>query len=93
MLSANDQTSSGMDPSVVGHSRVPASKSAFANHMEATASQGLRPEQLQLQHIWIVTGPAGSGKTTVAKDLQESLGLPFLEGDDVSICWCRSNGL
>ncbi|KAE8549348.1 hypothetical protein EYB25_007869 [Talaromyces marneffei] len=35
-----------------------------------------------LQHIWIVTGPAGSGKTTVAKNLQAEMGLPFLEGDD-----------
>jgi gluconokinase len=39
----------------------------------------------QLQHIWIVTGPAGSGKTTVAKGLEAELGLPFLEGDDVRI--------
>ena len=38
----------------------------------------------RLQHIWIVTGPAGCGKTTVARGLQTELGLPFLEGDDVS---------
>ena len=37
------------------------------------------------QHIWIVTGPAGCGKTTVAKGLSEALGLPYVEGDDVSI--------
>jgi gluconokinase len=83
MLSANDQTSGGLDPSVVGHTRVPTSKTAFTDHMETTASKGLRPEQLQ--HIWIITGPAGSGKTTVAQNLEKALGLPFLEGDDVSI--------
>jgi len=36
-----------------------------------------------LQHIWIITGPAGSGKTTVAQKLHDELGLPYLEGDDV----------
>ncbi|KAL4953883.1 P-loop containing nucleoside triphosphate hydrolase protein [Aspergillus filifer] len=35
-----------------------------------------------LQHIWVVTGPAGSGKSTVGRSLQQALGVPFLEGDD-----------
>ncbi|KAF5967485.1 thermoresistant gluconokinase [Fusarium coicis] len=33
------------------------------------------------QHIWLVTGPAGCGKTTVAGHLAQSLGLPYIEGD------------
>ncbi|KAL1306910.1 hypothetical protein AAFC00_005553 [Neodothiora populina] len=33
------------------------------------------------RHIWIVTGPAGCGKTTVAGYLSEQLQLPYLEGD------------
>lgn len=37
----------------------------------------------QLQHIWVVTGPAGCGKTTICEYLRHSLGVPFLEGDDV----------
>jgi shikimate kinase len=37
-----------------------------------------------IQHIWVVTGPAGCGKSTVGRMLQKELGLPFLEGDDVS---------
>jgi gluconate kinase len=37
-----------------------------------------------IQHIWVVTGPAGCGKSTVGRILQKELGLPFLEGDDVS---------
>lgn len=36
------------------------------------------------QHIWVVTGPAGCGKSTVGKALQEAFEYPFLEGDDVS---------
>lgn len=35
-------------------------------------------------HVWLVTGPAGCGKTTVAQHLAEELALPYVEGDDVS---------
>ncbi|KAL2017821.1 hypothetical protein VTK56DRAFT_1623 [Thermocarpiscus australiensis] len=33
-------------------------------------------------HIWLVTGPAGCGKSTVAKYLSTALGLPYIEGDE-----------
>ncbi|OAP54243.1 hypothetical protein AYL99_11344 [Fonsecaea erecta] len=35
-----------------------------------------------LEHIWIITGPAGCGKTTVAQHLAAELSLPYIEGDD-----------
>jgi gluconokinase len=35
----------------------------------------------KVHHIWLVTGPAGCGKTTVAEHLSKSLNLPYLEGD------------
>lgn len=35
-----------------------------------------------IEHIWIITGPAGCGKTTVAQFLAHELSLPYLEGDD-----------
>lgn len=35
-------------------------------------------------HIWIVTGPAGSGKSTVAKYLADKFAFTYIEGDDVS---------
>ncbi|KAI1810771.1 thermoresistant gluconokinase [Poronia punctata] len=35
----------------------------------------------KVHHIWLVTGPAGCGKTTVAEYLSKSLNLPYLEGD------------
>ncbi|THC98939.1 hypothetical protein EYZ11_001576 [Aspergillus tanneri] len=35
-----------------------------------------------IQHIWVVTGPAGCGKSTVGRGIQMALGVPFLEGDD-----------
>ncbi|EAQ90877.1 hypothetical protein CHGG_02812 [Chaetomium globosum CBS 148.51] len=34
------------------------------------------------QHIWLVTGPAGCGKSTVAKHIADSLHFPFIEGDE-----------
>ena len=33
--------------------------------------------------IWLVTGPAGSGKSTVAKYLATSLNYSYIEGDEV----------
>ncbi|KAM3542289.1 hypothetical protein ARSEF1564_004808 [Beauveria bassiana] len=32
-------------------------------------------------HIWLVTGPAGCGKTTIAEHIAESNGMPYVEGD------------
>jgi gluconokinase len=32
-------------------------------------------------HIWLVTGPAGCGKSTVAEYLANALGIPYIEGD------------
>lgn len=34
-------------------------------------------------HIWLVTGPAGCGKSTVAQHLSDALNLPYIEGDEV----------
>ena len=34
-------------------------------------------------HIWLVTGPAGCGKTTVASHLSQALNMPYIEGDSV----------
>jgi gluconokinase len=33
-------------------------------------------------HIWLVTGPAGCGKSTVAQHLSSTLNLPYIEGDE-----------
>lgn len=36
------------------------------------------------KHIWVITGPAGCGKTSVAEYLHETFSIPYLEGDTVS---------
>ncbi|KXT06530.1 hypothetical protein AC578_6102 [Pseudocercospora eumusae] len=33
------------------------------------------------KHIWVITGPAGCGKTSVAEFLHSTYSLPYLEGD------------
>ncbi|PLN85378.1 carbohydrate kinase [Aspergillus taichungensis] len=43
---------------------------------------GLAAHTAPTQHIWVVTGPAGCGKSTVGKGIHLDLGIPFLEGDD-----------
>lgn len=53
---------------------------ANAGKSDAQRGQG----ENQKQHIWIVTGPAGCGKTTVAVGLAKAFDLPYVEGDDVS---------
>lgn len=37
------------------------------------------------QHIWLVTGPAGCGKSTIAEYLANTLNMPYIEGDSVSV--------
>lgn len=53
---------------------------------DAKATEKFKLDGVQkLQHIWVVTGPAGCGKSTVCADIQKELSIPFLEGDDVCI--------
>ncbi|KAJ9647936.1 hypothetical protein H2201_001302 [Coniosporium apollinis] len=35
------------------------------------------------RHIWIITGPAGCGKSTVGRYLAGQLGFPYIEGDEL----------
>ena len=40
------------------------------------------------RHMWIITGPAGCGKSTVAQYVAKELSIPYIEGDDVS-SWAK----
>lgn len=42
-----------------------------------------RPRLGECHHIWLVTGPAGCGKSTVAQHIADTLNLPYIEGDSV----------
>lgn len=84
MLSAGErpQPPLGKNAAVMDMARsTPVSKSSL-NH--ATAPMWTQPPNPEtVQHIWVVTGPAGCGKSTVGRGIQQALQIPFLEGDDV----------
>lgn len=47
-----------------------------------SASQAHSPLAPKHHHIWLVTGPAGCGKTTIAQYIAKSLNMPYIEGDE-----------
>ncbi|KAG6023137.1 hypothetical protein E4U41_002084 [Claviceps citrina] len=44
-------------------------------------SQSQSQSQRKHHHLWLVTGPAGCGKTTVAEHLAKALNISYIEGD------------
>jgi len=55
---------------------------AFSNGVITNGATSTTESPAKNQHIWLVTGPAGCGKSTVAKHIANSLHLPFIEGDE-----------
>lgn len=58
--------------------------SELAKMTSHTNSSVLSSPSSQHKHIWVITGPAGCGKTSVAEFLHSTYSLPYLEGDTVS---------
>lgn len=56
---------------------------ALSNGVTSNGAMSTAESSAKTQHIWLVTGPAGCGKSTVAKHIADSLHLPFIEGDEV----------
>ncbi|KAL2269822.1 hypothetical protein VTJ83DRAFT_2006 [Remersonia thermophila] len=91
MLSYNAsvQTVNGQRPPP-SPGRTPASRlpsSAFSNGVMtngigSAADASAPPQHPKMQHIWLVTGPAGCGKSTIAKHLSDSLQFTYIEGDE-----------
>lgn len=52
-----------------------------ASSSSMSSMRNFKP-RLRHKHLFIVTGPAGCGKTTVAKYLSNVSGFEYLEGDD-----------
>ncbi|KAH9203961.1 glucokinase [Leptodontidium sp. 2 PMI_412] len=53
----------------------------ISNGTFRTRSNGGQP-QTEHRHLWIITGPAGCGKSTVAQYLVQSMNIPYIEGDE-----------
>lgn len=92
MLSAGERPQPPVTPAIV---KPPSNGSVSKAHIVPVESSpgssstlsAILPDKpikpMPVQHIWVVTGPAGCGKSTVGEGLRRELGLPFLEGDDV----------
>ncbi|KAK3934785.1 putative gluconokinase [Diplogelasinospora grovesii] len=72
-------------PSSPKASRLPAPvhpNGVLANGVTSNAAYANGRRASKAHHIWLVTGPAGCGKSTVAKYLANTLHLPYIEGDE-----------
>ncbi|KAL2067391.1 hypothetical protein VTL71DRAFT_1816 [Oculimacula yallundae] len=56
----------------------PSTNGTISNGTRSITSQ----PKTEHHHIWLITGPAGCGKSTVAQFLAQSMNLPFVEGDE-----------
>lgn len=56
---------------------------AVPNGVTSTGTAVQDGAETKHKHIWLVTGPAGCGKSTVAKALATHLNMPYIEGDEV----------
>lgn len=86
MLSAGERPQPPVTPAVASSKLPHIMPDMEPNAGSSTPSAMLSSEPTDpstVQHIWVVTGPAGCGKSTVGQGLRKELGLPFLEGDDV----------
>ncbi|GJN73220.1 hypothetical protein PLICBS_007296 [Purpureocillium lilacinum] len=64
---------------VNGQDAAPSGPGQSASNRASSAAAGGRAQKHH--HIWLVTGPAGCGKTTVAEYLAGALDVPYIEGD------------
>ena len=72
-------------PANQGSKDTPATATVTATAiMPTTEKQPVKPSKRRTyehQHIWLVTGPAGCGKSTVGAHVSQVLNMPYLEGD------------
>ncbi|KAK4237866.1 P-loop containing nucleoside triphosphate hydrolase protein [Achaetomium macrosporum] len=59
-----------------------ATTTTISNGVVSNGATSTNESTMKQQHIWLVTGPAGCGKSTVAKHLADALQIPFIEGDE-----------
>ncbi|CAI7645146.1 gluconokinase [Penicillium manginii] len=81
MLSAGERPQPPVTPAVIS-APMPIKPNTGSSAMPSALNSQNSRNSTPTQHIWVVTGPAGCGKSTVGQALRKDLGLSFLEGDD-----------
>jgi gluconokinase len=69
-------------PSVPMPVPTPAPAAVLQTGTLTNAASSTNSSLAEEHHIWLVTGPAGCGKSTVAQYLANCLHLPYIEGDE-----------
>jgi len=80
MLSYERPTMGQPTPATSDH--LPLSPTSSKRLSNGTSSTLTQPKSSH-HHIWLITGPAGCGKSTVAQFIAKAMNLPFIEGDEV----------
>ncbi|PQE25899.1 putative glucokinase protein [Rutstroemia sp. NJR-2017a BBW] len=77
MLSYENRSTLGQPtPATADHIPISTSSNSLSNKSSARQSPSKH------HHIWLITGPAGCGKSTVAQYVAKAMNLPFIEGDE-----------
>lgn len=80
MLSYENRSSNMAQPTPAMPDHLPISTSSSSNSLTNGSS---RQPKTGHSHIWLITGPAGCGKSTVAQYVAKAMNLPYIEGDEV----------
>lgn len=82
MLSAGERPQPPVTPAIVDAPKISVMPDLESSVLSSPLLSS-KSAPMPVQHIWVVTGPAGCGKSTVGQVLRKELGVSFLEGDDV----------
>lgn len=69
------------NPTPATSDHLPLNTSTSSLHANGISPNHSQPKT-EHHHLWLVTGPAGCGKSTVAQFIAKAMDLPYIEGDE-----------